>query len=387
MARRKFRPKDWARIKYGEFAGNYCRVTLLEKGGGYVVLPYDGSGEPGELMTLDARALDRLDPYVIPDAEFADLISAKLMYREISDRVYPPYNVTAEADRYLTAADIRDALVRINARGKCLDEFKEWFWMILNIFYGQLKIEERYDPEFFSDAPENDDEMFSVAYGMVEKLYWKLEERFGQKEDIEKFVIRFDEPLTWEDRENRKHIEEVGYKAVAEDIISRVNVYEFNRERPKEQWVYSSSAKRHILSGYDEPGSLEGAGQEALELYRGFAEDLYNEGDPAGIKALAWGYFDGNKAFRQDWELAKKYLRELFEKTGDPYAANALGYICYYGFASHGLPEYQEAFRYFSYSAMAGVDESVYRAADMLLAGKGTVRNVDMGLNMIVDGY
>lgn len=386
MARRKFRPKDWATIKYGEYAGRYCRISMLERGGDYVVIPYDASDEPCAMITLNARAMDRLEPVVISGEELADLVTARTMYSDYKDRVFPAFNIVAAEDHVMTAADIRDALCAINTHEDCLKYFKEWFWVILNVFYGQLHIEERYEPDFFSDAPENEDEMFSVAYGMAEKLYWRIEERFGQKEEIEKYVIRFAENINWESA-GRKHIEEAGYKAVSEDIISRVNVFEFNQSRPEGKTVYSSSEKKHIISGYDSPSSLNEATPEALDVYREFVEDLYNEGDILATKSLAWGYFDGNAAFSQDWELAQKYMSEFFEKTGDPYAANALGYICYYGFTSHNIPQYHEAFRYFSYGALAGVDESCYRASDMLIEGKGTVKNIDMGLNLLVDGY
>ena len=387
MGKRKFSPKDWATIKYGDKAGCYCKITMLDKEGGYVVIPYDENNEPGEMMTLNARAMDKIAPLELNCEELQRLVSARDMYRDIKDRVFPPFNIKAAQKYDMTASDIRDALLYIGGRGNCLQDFKEWFWIIINVFYDDLGIKERYREDFFSDCPENDDEMFIVAYGLVEKLYWKLEERFSQKEYIEHFIIKFEEPFDWEAGHVKKLIEETGYKAVSDDIISRVNVYEYNQTRPRDKWVYSSSEKKHIIAGYENPSSLKGAGEKALEKYREFVEDLYNEGEPLAMKTLAWGYFEGNPAFEKNLELAKHYLEEYYAKTGDPYAANALGYICYYGFANGNVPEYKDAFSYFTYAAMAGIDEAGYRASDMLLAGKGTVKNIDMALNIIVDGY
>ncbi|MBE6017314.1 MAG: sel1 repeat family protein [Lachnospiraceae bacterium] len=387
MGKRKFGPKDWAVIKYGDRAGDYCKITMLDKEGRYVVIPYGKDNEPGEMMTLSARAMDRLPALMITKEELQRLVSARTMYRDYADKVFPPFNIRAQESYEMTASDIRDALLYIGGRGNCLEDFKEWFWVIINVFYDDLGIKERYREDFFSDCPENDDEMFSVAYSLVEKLYWKLEERFSQKEYFDNFIIKFRDPVDWDEGKAKKHIEEAGYKVVSDDIVSRVNVYEYNRTRPREKRIYSSSEKKHIVSGYDSKESFEKATPEELEQYRTFVEDLYNEGDPMAIKTLAWGYFEGTGAFTKDLALSKRYLEEFFAKTGDPYAANALGYICYYGFANGSLPEYKDAFKYFAYGAMAGVDESIYRAADMLLAGKGTVKNIDMGLNLIVDGY
>lgn len=387
MGKRKFGPKDWATIKYGDRAGDYCKIAMLDKEGRYVVIPYGKDNEPGEMMTLSARAMDRLPALVITKEELQRLVSARTMYRDYADKVFPPFNIRAQESYEMTASDIRDALLYIGGRGNCLEDFKEWFWVILNVFYDDLGIKERYREDFFSDCPDNDDEMFSVAYSLVEKLYWKLEERFSQKEYFDNFIIKFRDPVDWDEGRAKKQIEEAGYKVVSDDIVSRVNVYEYNRTRPREKRIYSSSEKKHIVSGYDSRESFEKATPEELEQYRTFVEDLYNEGDPMAIKTLAWGYFEGTGAFSKDLALSKRYLEEFFAKTGDPYAANALGYICYYGFANENLPEYKDAFKYFAYGAMAGVDESIYRAADMLLAGKGTVKNIDMGLNLIVDGY
>lgn len=387
MARRKFSPKDWAIIKYGERAGDLCKVTMLDKEGRYIVIPYDKDNEPGEMMTLSARAMDKLPPLEITKEELQKLVSARIMYRDYKDYVFPAFNIRAKEDYAMTASDIRDALLYIGGRGNCLEDFKEWFWIILNVFYDDLHIQERYREDFFSDAPENDDEMFSVAYGLVEKLYWKLEERFSQKEYFENFIIKFKDPFDWEAGRSKKQIEEAGYKIVSDDIISRVNVYEYNQTRPHDRWVYSSSEKKHAVASYESPADLKKASPEEIEQYREFLEDLYNEGDSGAMKILAWSYFEGSAAFEKDLAQAKHFLEEFFAATGDPYAANALGYISYYGFANDNKPEYKEAFEYFTYGAMAGLDESIYRAADMLLAGKGTVKNIDMGLNMIVDGY
>ncbi|MBR3644019.1 MAG: hypothetical protein IKN57_10980, partial [Parasporobacterium sp.] len=59
----------------------------------------------------------------------------------------------------------------------------------------------------------------------------------------------------------------------------------------------------------------------------------------------------------------------------------------YHGLTNKGVPQYDKAFQYFSYGVLDGIDESIYMAADMLIHGEGTAKNIDMGLNLLVDGY
>lgn len=440
MGKRKFGPGDWARIKYGEFAGQYGKVAAFLKEGRYVVIPYGKDNETGPMLALDARSLDIVPPYTVNLEELKSFARAEKMYSDIKDAVFPAFNVKATTDYELSAADIKDAINNINRRcgvsdeavkrsmgdileerldlqlgdfspqaayrdrkerpvldmperteapKDCLGQFREWFWLLMNIFYENLHIDERYDEDFFSDAPENDDEIFCVAYGLAEKLYWRLEERYSQKEDIDKHMIGFETPLDWNKGGRQKQIEEIGYNIVCSDIIGRVEAYLANVGRPKELWVYALSAKKHIVMSYDSgENNLKDATPEALEKYREMVWDLYTEGDVQALRILAWGHYEGNEVYPQDWKLSEKYLLELFKRTGDPYAANSLGYIYYYGRTEFTFrPDYEKAFYYFSYGALAGIDESTYKAGDMLIAGKGTVRNLDMGLNMIVDGY
>lgn len=392
MEKHKFAPEDWALIKYGSHKGDYCRISMADKFGRYVVIPYDAHNEPGKLQTLGEDSLELLPPLLFSEGDMKGLVTCESMYRDYKDRIFPPFNVKASGLYAITAYDIRDALLKICSTEDPLNEFREWFWTIENILYDHLFIEPRYRENLICDGPESDDDIFSVVFGMAERLYWRLEERYNQRETIERFVIRFDEKNDWdinngEHRERITKFEENALRTVADDIISRVNVYEYNKTLPCEEWVYSESEKRHFISGYDSNEKLEAASDDEIETYKTFLEDLYNEGDVKAMNALARGYFGGNRAFDRDMVLAKKYYEEYFAKTGDPYAANALGVICYYDLSGADAPEYEKAFGYFLYASAAEVDAASCRAADMLIEGKGTAQNIDMGMSLIINGY
>ena len=61
--------------------------------------------------------------------------------------------------------------------------------------------------------------------------------------------------------------------------------------------------------------------------------------------------------------------------TGDASAANTLGYIFYYGRCNNGVPEYEEAFKYFSIGHAFTYFESTYKLADMFAHGYGVVKD------------
>lgn len=388
VKRKKFSPKDWVTILYGEYKGEYGKVSMHDKDGRYGVIPYNKGNEPGTLILLEPESMERIKPYVLTEAALKKFLRGEKLYSDIAKDVFPPFNIKAKVPYELKAEDISQALTNINKSEDCLEKFKEWFWVIMNIFYEDLNIENRVREDFMSDAPENDDEIFAVAYGMAERLYWGLEERFSYKEEEEKYTVNFDHTVNWE-RHNSEEtaLEKNAYRTVCDDIISRVDSYVHNKDLPKEEWIYSSYQKKHIISGYESDDSLEDATDEALKLYRKFVRDLEEEGDIQALKVLAWGYYDGNEAFLQNWYLAEKYLLKLYLKSGDPYAANSLGYIYYYGRTNNGIPDYKKAFQYYCVGALAGIDESIYKAGDMLIYGRGIPKNIDMGLNMLIEGY
>ena len=385
--RRKFAQGDWVTIKCGEYKGRYGKVCMHEKGGGYIVLPYGTDGEPGAMVTFDVGSLSLIEPFKFSEFELRSFCRGEILYCDIKDEVFPLFNIKAEGTYEITAADIREALKNIGRTEDCLNTFKEWFWLIINIFYDNLDIKQRYDEELFTDVPETEGEIFSVVYGLCEKLYWRLEEHFSQREDFERYTIKFESGFDWDEGRDVKQLERSAYRSACEDIISRVDAYMYNKGLPREQWMYSDSEKQHILAAYEEADSLKELSEEELYLYKSFVNDLYEKGDRHAMAILAWGYYEGNEAFEQDWYLSERYLKELFDATGDPYAANSLGYIYYYGRVNDGVPDYERAFRFFSFGALAGIDESRYKAADMLINGLGTRKNSDMGLNLIVDGY
>ena len=372
-----------------------AKIAILKKSGEYGVILYENEFAGGKddlpkdaIVMLEETSMQKLDPYVLDQKQLRALVRAEITYDDFAEQVFPQFNLKAERRYTMMATDIKKALVNINKQKDPLPLFKEWFWIILNVFYEDLNISIKYDENLFSDFPKDEKEIFSTVFGMTEKLYWRLEERFGRKEDVEQFLVRFDEEPLWDKPDNnRVMLEESAYFMICNDIIERIDSYLYCKGKPQGAWIYSPSQMRHVVSSYEQDEDLRKATPEERALFKDFVKKLYRLGDVTAIRILAWSYYKGNACYRQNWNKSEKLLLELFEKTGDPAAANGLGYIYFYGRTNQGVSEPERAFQYFSYAALDGIDESIYMVADMLIHGTGIRKNIDMGVEMLVTGY
>ncbi len=374
---------NWVKIKYGANEGKTGKITSHKINDDYVVALEDGA-----MITLSPAALEEIKPYIISQTDLKKLVRGSINYDDISSDIFPAFNIKAQRQYKIKADDIKTAIKNINKNKAPLEPFKKWFWLILNVFYEDLCIDELYDPKIFDDFPKTEKEIFSTVFGITEKLYWKLEERFGFKEDEEQYFVKFDNEPNWGKTSTEKGLlEESAYFGVCSEIVERVESYEHNKGLPQGAWIYSKSQMKHVLSAYKNSEEIRRATPESKALIKKFVKDLYACGDLQAIKILGYSHFEGGPLFRQNWDLSKKYLLEAFEKQGDPYVATALGYIEYFGKGQEATPNYEKAFSYFSYAALDGIEEAILRTGDMLIHGRGVKKNIDMGLSMIADGY
>ncbi|MCF0141987.1 MAG: sel1 repeat family protein, partial [Parasporobacterium sp.] len=349
---------------------------------------YNHDNQPLSMVTLAREVLELIPPRTLDRKALMQLARRTVTYADIESEVFPPFNVESSAHYKLKAEDIALAIKRINSTDNCLEEFRKWYWVIINLFYENYRIEERRTKEDLSDEPASEDELFSTVYELTDQLYWKLEERFGRREEHQKHTVKFRDPFNWRpDHITGREIEEAAYKAVCEDIISRVDTYKQNLSLEPWQRQYSVSMKRHFIGSVKDNKELAALSPDRLLQFKKFVNDLAKQGDVKALEILAWSYYEGSPAYTQSWPMAEKYLLKLFKQTGDPNAANGLGYIYFYGWTNHNEPLCDKAFKYFSYGSLAGVPESDYKTSDLMIYGMGTPKNVDLGLDILIDGY
>lgn len=148
-----------------------------------------------------------------------------------------------------------------------------------------------------------------------------------------------------------------------------------------ETWIkskgkdYPDSIKSDIAAQYDSD-SIDKQSEATQELFKECLDYCCDvKRDPKSIQRRGYCYYCGTKIYPNDWIKARDAFIDYYQMTGDASAANTLGYIYYYGRCNGGVPQYEEAFKYFSIGHAYTYFESTYKLADMLAHGYGVVKD------------
>ncbi len=156
------------------------------------------------------------------------------------------------------------------------------------------------------------------------------------------------------------------------EVILEAENFEYNKNHDMHEWKLSEYQIRRILEGFVERSDK--VPNSRKDLFRSIVESECEKENTEALYIKGYGCYGGDEIFECDWNESKKLITKLFELTEEPQYANTLGYIYYYGRCNGGVPEYEKAFQYFSVGAVHGLLESVYKQADMFLAGKGCIK-------------
>ena len=154
-------------------------------------------------------------------------------------------------------------------------------------------------------------------------------------------------------------------------IISDFKRYFDNKGKPVEEMVFSTDEIKSYIAFFENDKFVKEAGEPQLALARKFIEELCGQDDELALRVKGYACYGGNRLYPCDWNISREYMHRLFDKNDDPNYANTLGYIYYYGRCNGGVPEYDKAFRYFSFAAANGLYEGMYKLADMYRQGYG----------------
>lgn len=170
-------------------------------------------------------------------------------------------------------------------------------------------------------------------------------------------------------------------------LIEEIEHFLEDETRPVEQRRYTEQEKEAFLHRFEDDIELKRADERTRALYRKFVEELCEQDNAFALHQKGYGCYGGDPVFDCDWNVSRDCISRLFEKTGDPAYANTLGYIAYYGRCWDGVPQYEEAFRYFSIGAAGGFYESRYKLADMFASGKGVPENKQIAASILSELY
>lgn len=169
-------------------------------------------------------------------------------------------------------------------------------------------------------------------------------------------------------------------------LIDEIKMFLEDESKPITQRRYSDAAKCALLRMLDQ-ANMNSASEDEISLYKRFAEELCEKDDIDGLIAVGYGCYGGNRAFDCDWKKSEECISKLFELAADDenraFYANTLGYIYYYGRTTNGVPDYEKAYKYFSFAAFNGVYEATYKIADMYKNGYGVIKSRTTAANII----
>ena len=170
-------------------------------------------------------------------------------------------------------------------------------------------------------------------------------------------------------------------------LLHLIECHRYNKKSTPENWDFPEDMKEEFISQFDELIAGGYTGEPALTLFRAFTEDLAEEENETALHILGYHSYGGSPAFPCDWERSRECISKLFEENGDPVYANSLGYIAYHGRCSDGVPDYDAAFRYFSYGSANGIIESTYKLADLYAGGKGIWKSEEAAFRLVQELY
>ena len=163
-----------------------------------------------------------------------------------------------------------------------------------------------------------------------------------------------------------------------------------SRGQPLQETVVPEFYKSDLLVDLKNYAKRRPVTEEIREFYERLLEELYLKGETEDVVRYAYAYYGGNGIVPCDWKKSEEALLKLFDidaepPSGDEYAANTLGYLYYSN--RLGSPDYEKAFKCFSYGARHGVPESIYKLSDMCRKGHGTEKDPEAAWKLLIGLY
>ena len=171
------------------------------------------------------------------------------------------------------------------------------------------------------------------------------------------------------------------------DAFAALKEFLEDENKPILERRYPEFSKIDLICSLKEDNSLNTASEEEAQLYKMFAEELAEKGNKYGLEAVGYGCYGGNRVFPCDWKKAEECMLRHIETVDympdQGFYANTLGYIYYYGRTTDGVPDYENAYKYFSFAAFNRIYEAEYKVADMYYNGYGVPKSYDTAKTIV----
>lgn len=307
---------------------------------------YDFDDE--DTVTILKNQAAVLPPIMLNKGEYQKLARYELTLTDIAeDNIF--YNIQ-NADNYqITLEDLLCVLKKIQKENIDPDTFyEEWY-------------------DYFADILE------STEYEETDNIF------YNRNTVLEEIIFAFYILDTYENNPMLK------------ELTAEVETYLKDESKPLSERNFPVGAKLSLLHMLNNNDALNAADEETARLYKKFAQELYKKDEILALDAVGYGSYGGNRVFECDWKKSEECMLKLFDMVDTlpdkAFYANTLGYIYYYGRCNGGVPEYEKAYKYFSFAAFNGVYEAEYKIADMFQNGYGVAKCKETAENIILRLY
>ncbi len=331
---------EWTRGTYFKVIKTGRIGMVEEREGPDITLTfYDKSTIEPELDTFKVRELMKVELPQLKSSQMKPIVRGELSIAEVTSgtNLIPE---SIEVDSEPCRITVEDLLAGLNQYdGLSTEEIFSWIDFI-HVFAEDLSFLN--DPWIDITETVSEKDILNAAYEEVDDLKWWIS--FSKPEDV-----------TSGDLEPLRKILEIWTDSKGTD--------------------YPESIKYRIAFQFDED-TIDQQSEKTQLLFKKCLDYLCDEKKEArAIQKRGYCYYCGTKIYPNNWFHARDAFIEYYNMTGDASAANTLGYIYYYGRCNHGVPEYDQAFKYFSIGHAYTYFESSYKLADMLAHGYGVVQN------------
>ncbi|MGI5989438.1 MAG: hypothetical protein ACOX78_04150 [Lachnospiraceae bacterium] len=172
-----------------------------------------------------------------------------------------------------------------------------------------------------------------------------------------------------------------------EDLLGEVRYFREGKDKPVQMRKYTDRSKLAFVRQGSDNEIYRKFPESLKTLCRRMADELCDKGVAEVLEIRGYCSYEGGGLYPADWVVSRDSLKAAFEKEPKPYLANSLGYIAYYGRCNRGVPQYDEAFRWFSIGAAGGNQESRYKLGDMFLNGYGVPKMAGTAVRLYKEVY
>lgn len=328
-------------------------------------------GQWEETIHLKEDDIVLCPPFTVTKEFLQKLLRYEITYQDYVDQVIPTDNWVSEGPHDLVTdlykydlADMMSLVHHLKEKAPTTKEIMDWAELIDAQFglayWNEKDIEHKRGVSFLGfNYPTCDDEMAVCIYNAI--------------------FSELPEDLASPDEE---------YLDLSQ-ILADIDNYQMRKPIKQHRW---SIRNKLVTLPYLDEHDPDSFSFEARQELRELIIELAEKGYPDALHHLAFSFYGGNKLLPCDWANSRDAFLKLMsmEEVDDLdkcIYANSLGYIYYYGRCNGGIPEYEEAFHYFSLGAAGGIFESIYKLADMYAHGYGVEQNSHAAASLINLAY